>query len=100
MNSVPPRFREDVLTGTFASDLSELIDRGRPDLWVHGHVHDSCDYRIGDTRILCNPRGYNDENSNFNPVLVINVRVGELAQSLAGVNLVMALVVDPNVNHI
>jgi hypothetical protein len=27
-------------------------------LWLHGHVHHSCDYRIGATRVLANPRGY------------------------------------------
>ena len=26
--------------------------------WIHGHTHDACDYMIGDTRVLCNPRGY------------------------------------------
>ena len=28
------------------------------DLWLHGHVHDSFDYRVGRCRVICNPRGY------------------------------------------
>ena len=27
-------------------------------LWTHGHMHDPLDYMIGDTRVVCNPRGY------------------------------------------
>jgi predicted NBD/HSP70 family sugar kinase len=26
--------------------------------WVHGHTHSTHDYMIGNTRVLCNPRGY------------------------------------------
>ena len=29
-----------------------------PKLWIHGHMHNRSDYMIGDTRIVCNPRGY------------------------------------------
>jgi len=55
------------------SDLSSEIERWQPDLWVHGHVHDSFDYRVGRTRVLCNPRGCGDENRDFNPGLVVEV---------------------------
>jgi Icc-related predicted phosphoesterase len=60
--SIPSRFQGDLLNAAYASDLSEVIEAGRPALWVHGHTHESCDYRVGDTRIVCNPRGYHDEN--------------------------------------
>lgn len=38
-----------------------------PALWFHGHIHDACDYMVGDTRVLCNPVGYpgQDMTSNF-----------------------------------
>ena len=45
--SVHPRFRSDPVTGGFVSDLSGLIEAGQPELWVHGHVHNSSDYRVG-----------------------------------------------------
>lgn len=44
--------------GAYASDLEGLMLGYAPDLWVHGHIHRSSDYRIGETRVLCNPRGY------------------------------------------
>ncbi|TPL02545.1 phosphatase [Mesorhizobium sp. B2-4-14] len=71
--SIPSRFRGDLLNAAFASDLSEVIEDGRPALWVHGHTHDSCDYQVGSTRIVCNPRGYDDENITFDPALVVRV---------------------------
>jgi Icc-related predicted phosphoesterase len=71
-NSVHPRYRNDLLSAAFVSDLTATIEAG-PDLWVHGHVHDSFDYRVGATRILCNPHGYGHENAAFNPALVVEV---------------------------
>lgn len=58
--SISDAYKGDTLmNGGFASDLSEFIlDRPRIKLWVHGHMHDSNDYMIGDTRVVCNPRGY------------------------------------------
>ncbi len=58
VRSLHPGDRGDVSAAAFASDLEELIKRHRPALWVHGHVHWASDYRIGDTRVVCNPRGY------------------------------------------
>lgn len=58
--SIPVHFRYDThMNGGYASDLSEFIlDHQQIVLWTHGHIHDPCDYMVGDTRILCNPRGY------------------------------------------
>jgi Icc-related predicted phosphoesterase len=72
-DSVHPRFRTDPVTGGFVSDLSALIEAHRPALCVHGHVHNSSDYRIGDTRIVCNPHGYGNENADFDGMLVVEV---------------------------
>lgn len=71
--SVAPRFKDSPLNPAFASDLTDLIWQFTPDLWIHGHVHDSFDYELGDTRVVCNPRGYGSENPDFDPGLVIEV---------------------------
>jgi Calcineurin-like phosphoesterase len=61
------------------SDLLPLMHGPlAPRYWLHGHVHRSLDYTIGDTRVVCNPRGYpgpngTRENPDFNPHLVIEV---------------------------
>jgi Icc-related predicted phosphoesterase len=71
--SIHPRFKGDGLNPCFASDLSEVLDRWKPELWVHGHMHNSADYRVGETRVVCNPLGYRGENLQFNPHLVLEV---------------------------
>jgi predicted phosphodiesterase len=55
-NSVHERYAGDVLNAAFASDLTLLVERA--DLWVHGHVHDTFDYKVGKCRVVTNPRGY------------------------------------------
>ena len=68
--SIHEKYKNDMnINGSYASDLSELILDTKPELWFHGHVHTSFDYTVGNTRILCNPRGYVGEelNSEFEP---------------------------------
>lgn len=72
-NSVAPEFSASPLNPAFVSDLSFLIERGQPALWVHGHTHRPVDYRMGSTRIVCNPRGYGSGDTGFDPSLVIEL---------------------------
>lgn len=74
--SVAERFRTVLLSACFASNLDHLL--GHSKLWVHGHTHDSFDYELNGTRVVCNPRGYckpgnPPENPQFNPGLVVEV---------------------------
>jgi predicted phosphohydrolase len=73
--SVPERFAGDSLNPAYASRLENLILDTNPNIWCHGHTHDNFDYMLGDTRIICNPRGYqgHELNPNFNPSFVIEV---------------------------
>ncbi len=69
---------QTLMNGGYASDLSEFImDHPQIKLWTHGHMHQPFDYVIGETRVVCNPRGYeNDgysENSGWNPHIIIEV---------------------------
>jgi predicted phosphodiesterase len=71
--SVQPRYREDLLTAAFASDLDDLV--AKADLWVHGHLHAPADYRLGGCRVVANPRGYVGikEDRAFDPALVVDI---------------------------
>ncbi|HEY8578170.1 MAG TPA: metallophosphoesterase [Devosia sp.] len=80
--SVADRFRDETLSAAYASNLDWLMEKHGPALWAHGHTHDSCDYEIGSTRVLCNPKGYppekrarvqRDENPDFDPGLVVEI---------------------------
>lgn len=58
--STHPRYKTETLMNTaYSSDLSNFIlDNPQIKLWTHGHTHETFDYMIGGTRIVCNPRGY------------------------------------------
>jgi predicted phosphodiesterase len=95
--SVAPRYASDILSAGFASNmLTELIGKTAPqklteaasdvdatgaevgahphvDLVIHGHVHNSADYYVGRTRVICNPHGYGNENPGFNPCLIVEI---------------------------
>ncbi len=78
--SIATRFVGNPLNPAFASELAPPIVTLRPALWVHGHTHHSNDYRIGETRILSNPKGYGPfegkprtENPGFDPAMIIDV---------------------------
>ena len=76
MRSVEERFATNLGSPAFASQLDALV--AQADLWVHGHMHASLDYRIEDCRVVCNPCGYQmadgmPENEQFNPGLTIDL---------------------------
>jgi predicted phosphohydrolase len=71
-----PKYADDpLMNACYASDLEPLVASSNAALWVHGHVHTSFDYTLGNTRVVCNPRGYypRDLNPDFDPDLLIEV---------------------------
>jgi len=60
------RYRGNTTNHAFASDMTCLIETNKIDYWLHGHMHNSSDYIIGDTRIICNPRGNPSTKLNWN----------------------------------
>jgi Icc-related predicted phosphoesterase len=75
LESVHPKYEGSPLNRFFLCDVSYLINERQPKLWVHGHTHDSCDYTLGKTQVLCNPFGYvaHEENRAFNPELIVEI---------------------------
>jgi Icc-related predicted phosphoesterase len=73
--SVDRRYKDQVvMNGGYASDLTYFIDeRPQIKLWIHGHMHANNDYMVGETRVMSNPRGYNDENPHFINNIVVEV---------------------------
>lgn len=73
--SVPAVFEGSALNRFFLTPMDELIVERRPKLWLHGHSHHSCDYRLGETRILCNPYGYAglETNPEFQVKLLLDL---------------------------
>ena len=77
--SMHPMYANDTLmNGGYHSDLSEFImDHPQIVLWTHGHTHHPFDYQIGETRVVCNPRGYeNDgysEDTGWDPTKILEI---------------------------
>jgi hypothetical protein len=65
--SIHPRFAASPLNACFVSNAEHLLDGDRVRLWIHGHTHDSFDYVVNGTRVVCNPRGYAKNGVNENP---------------------------------
>jgi len=58
--AISEEYKDDyTLNGAFASDLDDIII-AHPNIkvWTFGHTHDFKDFVVGETRLLCNPRGY------------------------------------------
>lgn len=73
--SIHPRFAGSLLNASFVSAAERLVEESRARLWIHGHTHDSFDYVLGGTRVLCNPRGYSRNGANENPSFDANLLV-------------------------
>lgn len=71
--SLDPKYQGSVLNAAFASNYDYLLEGKK--LWVHGHTHTSLDYIHEKTgcRVVCNPKGYGDENPAFDPRKVIQI---------------------------
>lgn len=63
------RHPADILQFAYCNQFDEWLRTSCPaELWVHGHIHHPSDYQRGNTRIVCNPRGYHGlaEREDFN----------------------------------
>lgn len=70
---ISPRFAQSPLNCMYHANCDWLINKHKIDYWFHGHTHDSLDFQAGDTRIVCNPRGYipYEPNDKFDHLLQI-----------------------------
>ncbi|MGN6547613.1 MAG: metallophosphoesterase, partial [Aureliella sp.] len=72
--SVADKVLADPISASYASNLDDFIQRHPIDLWIHGHTHRCADYRIGQTRIISNQRGYPGEDTGgFDAGLVVEL---------------------------
>jgi predicted phosphodiesterase len=76
MQSVADEYKQQPSSAAYASRLDSLVEQA--DLWVHGHMHEPFDYRIGKCRVVCNPCGYRTrsgatENAAFDPDFIIEL---------------------------
>lgn len=73
-------YRSDhIMNGAYHSDLTDImLDNPNIKLWTHGHTHHCFDYVIGDCRVVCNPRGYQQtsgwsEDTGWDPNKIVEI---------------------------
>jgi len=72
--SISKGFERSDINGAFVSELSDrMMDADCELTWVHGHVHQNHDYTLSKCHVICNPRGYDDENLSFKEDLVFEL---------------------------
>lgn len=71
--SITPCYKGSPLNSFFANDYSDIIEKNNPKLWIHGHTHSNADYVSFETRVICNPLGYSDENRYFDKHLIVEI---------------------------
>lgn len=77
VRSIHARYSDAPSNKFFLHDMSRVLERNGARMWIHGHTHSSFDYRIGKTRVICNPLGYMTidgfENPRFDPALTFEL---------------------------
>jgi len=48
----------------YTPSMEKIILNRKPKVVIHGHLHDTVDYYIGDTRVISNPYGYKGYHTN------------------------------------
>ncbi len=73
--SINPAYMNSDINECFANHWDKLIKDYQPIAWIHGHMHDSCEYNMGKTQVLCNPYGYYgyEVNNKFNKTAYIQI---------------------------
>jgi hypothetical protein len=77
VRSADPRYGRQSGTASFCNADDDLLEAAQ--LWIHGHLHCTHDYRVahtgGSTRVVCNARGHagKGEADAHKPLLVLDV---------------------------
>lgn len=77
--STPKEFLGAASNHFFMCDMEKQLAAldVKPAAWLHGHTHDACDYMLGETRVVCNPRGYPHEHTTRAPYAPLLIEIDE-----------------------
>ena len=69
--AIHPIYKGNEMNAYFTVDMDRYM--GQVPLWMFGHTHASCDLEVNGTRLIANPRGYGNENPDFNRNLIVEI---------------------------
>lgn len=71
--NLDPLIFHDPTTGFYFFDGESYLWREKaPKLWIFGHLHESLNFKVNNTTLMCNPLGYKDENMG-NEIIVVDL---------------------------
>lgn len=66
------KYKGSQMNPYFLTDMRKYMEN--VNVWLYGHTHTSKDFMEGNCRLVCNPRGYGEENSiEFTNNLIIEI---------------------------
>jgi predicted phosphodiesterase len=69
--------KPEPVSAYFWSDIEDLIQPNKVDLVIYGHTHSNLRFEINGVPVICNQKGYKNENTisdtDFNPEYVIEI---------------------------
>jgi len=72
--SVSENFKTANCNSAYCSDYDGLIlNNPQIKYWIHGHTHTHFNYKIGECNVICNPCGYPEQKTGFNPDLILDI---------------------------
>lgn len=71
--SVHPKYHGSELNRFFVCEMDNIIEKNKPNYWLHGHSHENQDYRLFNSKVICNPYGYPGESKDFISNKIIEV---------------------------
>ena len=74
--AIHPKYANDELNPYFINDRENVVRAVSPKVWISGHIHESYDYWVGETRCVGNPSGYPNEDQlspHFCPIRTVDV---------------------------
>jgi len=69
---ITPKWAHSPINRFFASEVFKTAAHP-PKVWCYGHTHDPIDRVLGETRFLCNPRGYPHERGGVYEVKAFTI---------------------------
>lgn len=77
IRSIDAKDVKKLISAAYASNLDSVV--ANADIWIHGHLHKSLDYKLGRCRVVANPRGYRSEgghpeNKQFDPEFIVELK--------------------------
>lgn len=81
---IASHYVDDEIISSYASNLEQFIlDHKNIKLWICGHSHNQTTFKVGECRIVMNPRGYcmDHQDVNFDKDLLVDTKTWEVIRS-------------------